>query len=314
MKQDLALSATLLLAGATAGAADVHGYQVPGTYQLSICESGCSATDSRKAFSTAVVVLTMRPLADKEPRPAGKGCFYVTNIRQSGSFVQKQISGQTEWTIEHGKLRFALFHEDDAGYFVELEMNHDGTEVRGTGRSRNPFIDRSDHERDIVVGYRSATADLANCDASNQVAAFMAREERYIPWSPLDETEAQALRAKFEKWGAKVPNLEDVIGDAEHYHTYREADIFEVYPQLRGSRKLSECSNSMKRPSTGSHAAAPRTGSSAARRSAAGTITSTRPTTTSLSTAWRSRLRRRSWMRSPRAASHPCRSGGTRST
>src|SRR5690349_5277762 len=121
MKRGVAIAAALLLASASALSGEVHGYQVPGTYQLSICKSGCSPTDSRRAFSTVVVVLSMRPHSDAEPRPPGDGCFAVTNRTKAGSGVQRETLGKTAWTIDGGKLRFTLSHAPDVGYDVALE-------------------------------------------------------------------------------------------------------------------------------------------------------------------------------------------------
>src|ERR1041385_3202860 len=122
MKPVFALVLASLLCSAATSASEVHGYQVPATYQLSICRSGCSSTDSRKAFSTVVVVLSMRPLSDADPRPPGDGCFAVTNRTKSDSSVQLETIGKTQWTIENGKLKFVLSHSPDSSYQVELEM------------------------------------------------------------------------------------------------------------------------------------------------------------------------------------------------
>jgi hypothetical protein len=248
MNRDFALLVALYFTATSASSAEVHGYQVPATYQLSICRSGCSAYDARSAFSKVVVVLSMRPLADKELHAPGKGCYYVTNVRPSDSYVQMQAAGETQWTIENGKLEFALFRSPHAAYLVELEMNEAGNEVRGVGRSTGTGV--ADHTmggKDLVVGYQNGGPDATNCDPSKQVAAQLNAKKRelFIPYSPLNEAEAESLRAQLANWGIKDAKAGELINDEEHHHTYRARDIEKAFPQLRGSPKLSECSNSM---------------------------------------------------------------------
>jgi hypothetical protein len=187
----------------------------------------------------------MRPLADKEPHAPGKGCYYVTNVHRSGSYVQRQTAGDTEWTIESGKLKFALFRSQDAGYFVELEMNHAGNEVRGVGRSEGAGLVDPGAGPDLIAGYQSSFPDRSNCNAQNQVSATLAEKQKFIPYSPLNETEAESLKARLEGWGFKDVKREELMQDEFHNHTYREPDVVKAYPELRGRQMLSECANSM---------------------------------------------------------------------
>jgi hypothetical protein len=240
MKRDFAFAAILLFGSAAAMTGEVHGYQVPGTYQLSICKSGCSPTDSRRAFSTVVVVLSMRPLADREPRPPGEGCFAVTNLRETGSYVQLETLGKTEWTIRDGKLDFTLFHSPDARYDVELEIN--GYEVRGTGRSRGAGLADPGRRKDLVVGYRSTPPDLTNCKPWKPVPL---EQLKFIPYSPLDDAQAQSLKERLERAGVKDVKTAELTRNLYDHHTFRDADIFKAFPQLRGNEKLEECSNRM---------------------------------------------------------------------
>jgi hypothetical protein len=75
--------------------------------------------------------------------------------------------------------------------------------------------------------------------------ALGAERQKFIPWSPLNEDEAASLKAKLERGGMLHVELDQLLKDVEQHHTYREADIFKAYPELRGFEKLSECSNSM---------------------------------------------------------------------
>jgi hypothetical protein len=240
MKCRFTSAIALVLTSASALSGEVHGYQVPGTYQLSICKSGCSPTDSRRAFSTVVVVLSMRPLADGEPRPPGEGCFAVTNLRKTGSYVQLETLGKTQWTIEDGKLKFALFHSPDARYDVELEM--DGYEVRGAGRSRGAGLAYPGHLKDQVVGYRMTPPDMAACKPWKPVPI---EQLKFIPYSPLDDAQARSLEEQLERAGLRDVKAADLTRDVYSHHTFHDADVFKAFPQLRGYQKLSECSNRM---------------------------------------------------------------------
>lgn len=69
---------------------------------------------------------------------------------------------------------------------------------------------------------------------------------RFIPQSPLDESERAAERARLKKMPAFPDRLiDEMLADEERYHTYREADIFAAYPELRGEKKLWLCSNNI---------------------------------------------------------------------
>jgi hypothetical protein len=67
---------------------------------------------------------------------------------------------------------------------------------------------------------------------------------KFVPWSPLTEEEIAREKARFPStlntiWGDKY------LKDPSKNHRFRERDIVKVYPELRGSRKLSSCSNSI---------------------------------------------------------------------
>ena len=65
----------------------------------------------------------------------------------------------------------------------------------------------------------------------------------FIPSSPLTAAEVAQLKEKMKR--------DAVLSDAaieewvSALRTYRESDIFAAFPELRGARKLSECSNSI---------------------------------------------------------------------
>jgi hypothetical protein len=75
--------------------------------------------------------------------------------------------------------------------------------------------------------------------------AMSAEPQKFIPWSPLNESEAQNLKDKLVRGGVSGVTVDELLKNVDHHHTYREADIFKAYPELRGHQKLSECSNSM---------------------------------------------------------------------
>ena len=58
-----------------------------------------------------------------------------------------------------------------------------------------------------------------------------AERQRFIPWSPLNQSEASIQNAGLNR-------------------TYRDADIFKVYPELSGLERLSACSNRMMQDAT----------------------------------------------------------------
>jgi len=68
----------------------------------------------------------------------------------------------------------------------------------------------------------------------------------FIPQSPLNPAEVAKLKEKLQR-NTSIPDVEidNLLKDETHYHTYRESDIVAALPELRGDKKLSECSNSI---------------------------------------------------------------------
>jgi hypothetical protein len=68
----------------------------------------------------------------------------------------------------------------------------------------------------------------------------------FIPSSPLTPAEVAKLKEKMKRDGVlSDAAIEDWIKDGRRLFTYRESDIFTAFPELRGDKKLSECSNSI---------------------------------------------------------------------
>jgi len=91
------------------------------------------------------------------------------------------------------------------------------------------------------------TRTLSSVALLAAACAVVADEPRiFIPWSPLDESELAQERAKMKR----APALSDAFIEQElknvaTFHAYRDADIVKAFPQVRGHRKLSACTNSM---------------------------------------------------------------------
>lgn len=68
----------------------------------------------------------------------------------------------------------------------------------------------------------------------------------FIPQSPLNPAEVASMKARLQR-NTSIPDVEidKLLKDEAHYHTYRESDIVAAFPELRGDKKLSECSNSI---------------------------------------------------------------------
>ena len=67
---------------------------------------------------------------------------------------------------------------------------------------------------------------------------------KFVPWSPLTEEEIARAKARLP------PALKEALGDKYFRdqiknHRFREREIVKVYPELKGSKKLSSCSNSI---------------------------------------------------------------------
>jgi hypothetical protein len=68
----------------------------------------------------------------------------------------------------------------------------------------------------------------------------------FVPSSPLTPAEVAKLKEKMKRDAVLTDaQIEDWVKDGRRLHTYRESDIFAAFPELRGGRKLSECSNSI---------------------------------------------------------------------
>jgi hypothetical protein len=79
------------------------------------------------------------------------------------------------------------------------------------------------------------------------LCAFAQSDSRtFIPSSPLTPAEVAKLKEKMKRDGVlSDASIEESVKDGRRLHTYRESDIFAAFPELRGARKLSECSNSI---------------------------------------------------------------------
>jgi hypothetical protein len=79
------------------------------------------------------------------------------------------------------------------------------------------------------------------------LCAFAQRDSgTFIPSSPLTPAEVAKLKEKMKRDAVlSDAAIEEWVKDGRKLHTYRESDIFAAFPELRGARKLSECSNSI---------------------------------------------------------------------
>jgi hypothetical protein len=67
---------------------------------------------------------------------------------------------------------------------------------------------------------------------------------KFIPQSPLDESERAAEKARIQKFGVTSDDLANrMLDDVDSYHVFRDADIFAAFPQLRGHERLWSCQN-----------------------------------------------------------------------
>ena len=68
----------------------------------------------------------------------------------------------------------------------------------------------------------------------------------FIQSSPLSAAEVAKLKEKMKRDAVLTDaEIEDWVKDGRGFRTYRESDIFAAFPELRGDKKLSECSNSI---------------------------------------------------------------------
>jgi hypothetical protein len=68
----------------------------------------------------------------------------------------------------------------------------------------------------------------------------------FIPQSPLNPAEVANAKEELRRNSAfSDVEIDNMLKDEARYHTYRESDIVAAFPELRGDRKLSECSNSI---------------------------------------------------------------------
>lgn len=77
--------------------------------------------------------------------------------------------------------------------------------------------------------------------------AFAQSEHRsFIPSSPLSAAEVSKLKDKMKRDAVLTDaQIEEWVKDGHRLRTYRESDIVAAFPELRGAKKLSECSNSI---------------------------------------------------------------------
>jgi hypothetical protein len=79
------------------------------------------------------------------------------------------------------------------------------------------------------------------------LCAFAQSEPRtFVPSSPLTAAEVSRLKDKLKRDAVLTDDqIEEWAKDRHRLRTYRESDIFAAFPELRGDKKLSECSNSI---------------------------------------------------------------------
>jgi hypothetical protein len=67
----------------------------------------------------------------------------------------------------------------------------------------------------------------------------------FIPQSPFSPAEEAELKAKLKRTTRMTDeSIENTVKDSSQYH-YGESDILAAFPELRGDKKLSVCTNSM---------------------------------------------------------------------
>jgi hypothetical protein len=77
-------------------------------------------------------------------------------------------------------------------------------------------------------------------------AVAQSGSEAFIPRSPLNAAEVAELQEQLKRGTALTDAMiEDLVKDESRRHTYRESDIVAAFPELRGDKKLSACSNSI---------------------------------------------------------------------
>lgn len=68
----------------------------------------------------------------------------------------------------------------------------------------------------------------------------------FIPWSPLDESEIARERERMKRSpGLNDAFIEQELKKVDRFHAFRDADVLEAYPEVRGHKRLSACTNTM---------------------------------------------------------------------
>jgi hypothetical protein len=145
---------------------------IAGTYEIIVCSGSCSFASHANAFARGLLVLQNGPLPQASVARIGRlradrggeitnACFSGVKFRESQSYVFNTRHGAMTWERQDRTIRFSLYRSADAGYSVELQSN--GHELSGAGRSWIVFEPPPQLPTDVVVARRIGPPHLAAC-------------------------------------------------------------------------------------------------------------------------------------------------------
>jgi hypothetical protein len=151
---------------------------LPGTYEMVVCNGRCSFEDPANIVVKGILVLL--PVAYKpealnslSPKPfeygysfgpdSTNGCFVLETLVKHKTWAGLMDLGMTSWSFHAKRLTFSLYASPDAEYFVTAQFGQGGFDGQGVSSGGGPA--EPHHTADAVLGRRIGPAELSRCIA-----------------------------------------------------------------------------------------------------------------------------------------------------
>jgi hypothetical protein len=149
--------------------------QIPGSYQVRVCNGPCSFSKADKILVDGILVLGDGEISPdivpenqrgryRSADPLGRapnGCFILHRIPDSRTFAGLMTLGWTTWESSDDRLHVFLYGSSDATYVARVTVDGDG--FRGTGTSEFSGFSEPLWPADTVAARRLGPPDPNRC-------------------------------------------------------------------------------------------------------------------------------------------------------
>lgn len=161
----------------TAGAADVAGSAIAGTYEILICRGVCASSNDANVLVKGHVVLFAGGLDDatvkrldpsyypSTPHERPNGCYELVRAQKVDRAGYAGISpfGITGWYYREDAVAFGLYHSPDAGYEAIVKPTSGGLSGHGTSWGAGAAAP-TEPDIQTVLARRVGDSDVRSCE------------------------------------------------------------------------------------------------------------------------------------------------------